>query len=79
MLFDELFSTQPKLSTDLHTRLLHVYPRLKVSPQPHMQLRLEASSQLLIGLLHVCQRLELVAPSMVNLSVTNLWLFLTRG
>jgi len=33
MLFDELFSTQPKLSTDLHTRLMHIYPRLKVSPQ----------------------------------------------
>jgi len=33
MLFDELFSTQPKLSTDLHASLLHVYPRLKVSLQ----------------------------------------------
>ena len=33
MLFDELFSSQTKLSASLHTRLLHVYPRLKVSLQ----------------------------------------------
>jgi len=33
MLFDELFSTQPKLSSNLHKRLLHIYPRLKVRSQ----------------------------------------------